>query len=85
MGISNASGYNYLKDDVVATVTIGGMRCIVESWGDAPPPRDGRPPSFEELVKEAALAPKRSAHPMPQGVHRGRPRLHRHIEKLVGE
>jgi hypothetical protein len=74
MGVSNACGYNYINDGVVATVTIGGTRCVVESWGDAPPPRENRPPSFEELIKESVLAPRRPVRSMPEGVHRGRPR-----------
>src|SRR5215472_11390665 len=73
MGISTATGYNYIKEGVVATVVIAGVRQIVESWGDNPPERQGRAPSFEELVKEAALEPRRPVRDMPQGMRVGRP------------
>jgi hypothetical protein len=74
MEISTATGYNYINASVIATVTVGGIRHVVESWGDNPPPREGRPPSFEELVWESALGEKPPKRHMPEGVHRGRPR-----------
>jgi hypothetical protein len=74
MGVCSATAYHHINDGVVASVTIGGVRQIVEAWGPSPPPRAGRAPSFEELIQESAQLPRRPVRPTPAGVHRGRPR-----------
>jgi hypothetical protein len=67
---------NRAKTGEVATTRIGGRRFIVVNWGGKAPPRDGRPPSLAELIRENLVTPETPLKAMPKGVHRGRPRKH---------
>jgi hypothetical protein len=58
----------------VAAVVVDGITRVIESWGENPPPRAGRPPSIEELLREAVVGPKPPKRVIPGAVHRGRPR-----------
>jgi hypothetical protein len=78
-----ATGWKLVARDQVAWFKIGDSTRIVVSWGDSVPPRQGRPPSIEELMCERALGERPPKRRMPEGVHRGRPRLHR--PELLGE
>jgi hypothetical protein len=75
MACCQATAWGIIGRGEVATFKIGGLTRVVESWGDDPPPRQGRPPSIEELLRERALGEKPPKRHMPEGVHRGRPRL----------
>jgi hypothetical protein len=74
--VSPATGWNMVNKNEVAHFRDNGITRVVVDWIGEPPPREGRAPSLREYVVErvaaTAATPKRA---MPEGVHRGRPRL----------
>jgi hypothetical protein len=80
----NATAWAIIGRDEVATIKLHGLTRVVDTWGDNAPPRPGRRPSIEELVWELALGEKQPKRRMPEGVHKGRPRLQPSAE-LLGE
>ena len=77
MDASPAWGWGFVRAEKVATVKVDGLTRVVRSWGEDAPSREGRPPSVEELLREAVVGPKPPKRVISGAVHRGRPRKSR--------
>src|SRR5215472_7380727 len=75
-GLSESTLWQRIRNNELAVVRDHGKTLIVLDWpGAVAPPREGRAPSFAELVRERIVEPVQPR-PMPEGKHRGRPRKH---------
>ena len=72
-GLAESTLWARIKSKELAAVRDGGRTLVILDWPGAAPPRQGRAPSFAELVRERLSDPL-PARAMPEGVHRGRPR-----------
>jgi hypothetical protein len=73
--------WDLIHAEKIAVARHGGLTLVIQEWGDNPPPREGRPPSISEFLRENL-----STNPIritPEGVHRGRPRKDSPAEVVV--
>jgi len=75
-GLAESTMWARIKNKKIASIKEDGQNgrtLVILDWPGQAPPREGRPPSFAELVRER-LADPPQARAMPEGKHRGRPR-----------
>jgi hypothetical protein len=74
LDVSTATLWNRINANQIAHFRDNGITSVVYDWPGEPPPREGRAPSIREYINEKLIeaATKRL---MPEGVHKGRPRV----------